>query len=194
MGIPLLRGRLFTEHDSKNAPRVAIINETMAKQFFPDEDPIGKRIHVTNGPVLYREIVGIVGDVKQYGLDEKTPSQTYEPYLQEPFSFMSLVVRTAGDPTSLSAAIRSEVLSIDSEQPVSSIKTLDQILSTSIAQQRFAMLAVRSVRGGGYDSGGSRYLRRDELFGHSSARTKSAFVWPWAQGSAMCSSWSSGTE
>ena len=140
MGIPLLRGRLFTEHDSKGAPRVVIINETMAKQFFPDEDPIGKRIHVTNGPVIYREIVGIVGDVKQYGLDQKTPPQTYEPYLQEPFSFMSLVVRTAGDPTSLSAAIRSEVLSIDSEQPVSSIKTLDQILSTSIAQQRFAML------------------------------------------------------
>jgi putative ABC transport system permease protein len=140
MGIPLLRGRLFTEHDSKSAPRVAIINEKMAKEFFPDEDPIGKRIHVTNGPVLYREIVGIVGDVKHYGLDEKTSSQTYEPYLQEPFSFMSLVVRTAGDPTSLSAAIRSEVQSLDSEQPVSSIKTLDQILSTTIAQQRFAML------------------------------------------------------
>ena len=140
MGIPLLRGRLFTEHDTKGAPRVAIINEAMAKQYFPDEDPIGQHIHVTNGPVLYREIVGVVGDVKQYGLDQETPVQTYEPYLQEPFSFMSLVVRTAGDPTSLSGAIRSEVLSIDSEQPVSSIKTLDQILSTSIAQQRFAML------------------------------------------------------
>ncbi len=140
MGIPLLRGRLFTEHDSKGAPRVAVINETMAKQIFPDEDPIGKYIHVTNGPVLYREIVGIVGDVKQYGLDQKTPMQTYEPYLQEPFSYMALVVRTAGDPTSLSAAIRSEVLSIDNEQPISSIKTLDQILSASIAQQRFAML------------------------------------------------------
>ncbi|MGA9769122.1 MAG: ABC transporter permease [Blastocatellia bacterium] len=140
MGIPLLKGRLFTEQDSKNAPRVVIINESMAKQIFPDEDPLGKRIHVTNGPVTYREIVGIVGDVKQYGLDQKTPVQTYEPFLQEPFSFMSLVVRTAGEPTSLSAAIRSEVLSIDSEQPVSSIKTLDQILSTSVAQQRFAML------------------------------------------------------
>jgi len=140
MGIPLRRGRLFTEQDTKDAPRVAIISEAMAKQFFPDEDPIGKRIHVTNGPVVYREIVGIVGNVKQYGLDEKTPVETYEPFAQQPVSFMSLVVRTTGDPTALSGAIRGEVLSLDKEQPVSSIRTLDQLISTSIAQQRFAML------------------------------------------------------
>src|SRR6185295_12817567 len=87
-----------------------------------------------------REIVGIVGDVKQYGLDEKTPVETYEPFAQQPFSFMSLIVRTTGDPTALSGAIRGEVLSLDKEQPVSSIRTLDQLISTSIAQQRFAML------------------------------------------------------
>jgi putative ABC transport system permease protein len=140
MGIPLRKGRLFTEQDRKDAPRVAIISEAMAKQYFPDEDPIGKRIHVTNGPVTYREIVGIVGDVKQYGLDEKTPVETYEPFAQQPFSFMSLIVRTTGDPTALVGAIRGEVLSLDKEQPVSSIRTLDQLISTSIAQQRFAML------------------------------------------------------
>ncbi|HKP88121.1 MAG TPA: ABC transporter permease [Blastocatellia bacterium] len=140
MGIPLIRGRLFTEHDNKKSPRVAIINETMAKKFFPDEDPIGKRIHVTNGPVVYREIVGIVGDVKHYDLETEAPPQTYEPYLQQPFSFMTLVVRTAGDSRNLSAAIRSEVLNIDKEQPVSSIKALDQLVSDSISEQRFAML------------------------------------------------------
>jgi putative ABC transport system permease protein len=68
MGIPLLRGRLFTEQDRKDAPRVAVINETMAKKYFPDEDPIGKHINVTNGPERFREIVGIVSDVKQYGI------------------------------------------------------------------------------------------------------------------------------
>jgi len=140
MGIPLLRGRLFTEHDTKDSTRVAIINDTMAKKFFPDEDPIGKRVHVTQGPVVYREIVGIVGDVKQYGLDQEATSQTYEPFKQSPFSFMSIVARTAGDPTNLSAAIRSEVLNLDKEQPVASIRPLDQLISTSISQQRFAML------------------------------------------------------
>ncbi|MFL6276630.1 MAG: ABC transporter permease [Blastocatellia bacterium] len=140
MSIPLRRGRLFNDHDIKDAPRVAVINETMAKKYFPDEDPIGKRINVTMGPTTYREIVGIVGDVKHYGLDRDTPPETYEPYMQQPMSSMSLVVRTPAEPTSLSAAIRGEVLSLDKEQPVSSIKPLTQLVSASIAQQRFAML------------------------------------------------------
>jgi putative ABC transport system permease protein len=140
MGIPLIKGRYFTEQDRKDSLRVAIINETMAKKFFPDEDPIGKGIHVTNGPEVYREIVGIVGDVKHYGLDQTTNVQTYEPYTQQPFSFMTLVVRSAADPTSLGPAIRGEVLGIDKEQPVASIRPLDQLLAASIAQQRFSML------------------------------------------------------
>ncbi|HJQ25168.1 MAG TPA: ABC transporter permease [Blastocatellia bacterium] len=140
MGIPLLHGRLFNDRDTKDAPHVAIINETMARKYFPDEDPIGKRINVTMGPTLYREIVGIVGDVKQYGLDGNTPPETYEPYLQQPMSFMSLVVRSNSDPTGLSAAIRGEVLSIDKEQPVSSIHPLTELVASSMAQQRFAML------------------------------------------------------
>jgi len=140
MGIPLLRGRVFTEQDQGNTTRVAVINETMAKRFFPGEDPIGKRIHVTNGPTTFREIVGIVGDVKLYGLDQETTLQTYEPYTQQPFTFMSLVVRTAGDPTGLNAAIRNEVLQLDKEQPVSSITTLDRLVATSVAQRKFSML------------------------------------------------------
>ncbi|HVG32964.1 MAG TPA: ABC transporter permease [Pyrinomonadaceae bacterium] len=140
MGISLLRGRLFTEQDKKDAPRVAIINETMAKKFFPGEDPIGKGINVTNGPERFREIVGIVSDVKQYGLDKATPAQTYEPFLQEPFSGMTLIVRTEGDPTAMNASIRSQVLSIDKDQPVSRIRTLEQIVYESVAKQRFSML------------------------------------------------------
>jgi len=143
MGIPLRRGRLFTERDTKDSPRVALINETMAKRIFPDEDPVGKRITFDNrqkqNPEWF-EIVGIVGDVKQYGLDQVTTMQTYEPYTQQTFSYMTLVVRTAGDPTNLSAAIRSEILKLDKEQPATNIKTLNEFFSTSIAQQRFSVV------------------------------------------------------
>jgi putative ABC transport system permease protein len=147
MGIPLRRGRLFTERDTSDAPQVAVINETMAKKMFPDEDPIGKRLAFITGestPDWY-EIVGIVGDVTQSGLDQAPPMQTYEPYLQlvkYPFALasMTLVARTAGDPTGQTAAIRNAVLQLDKEQPISNIRTLDQFLSTSTAQRRFSLL------------------------------------------------------
>jgi predicted permease len=140
MGIPLLRGRLFAERDSTGAPRIVIINETMAKRFFPGEDPIGKRLQVGVGPAIYREIVGIVGDVKQQGLDQETTAQIYEPHAQRPFPSMALIARSSGAPANLSAAIRGEVLMIDKEQPVSSVETVEQFLSASIAQQRFSAL------------------------------------------------------
>ncbi|HYV07145.1 MAG TPA: ABC transporter permease, partial [Blastocatellia bacterium] len=140
MGIPILRGRGFTDQDNMTAPKVAVINETLAKAYFPDEDPIGKSINVTLGPEQFREIVGIVADVKQYGLAQPSTFQTYGPYLQTPFSGMTLVVRTEHDPASLTGAIRGEVLSLDKEQPISRVKTLDQILSASTQQQQFLML------------------------------------------------------
>jgi len=140
MGIPLLRGRYFTEGDMRDTTRVAIISDAMAKKFFPGEDPIGKRIHITNGPTTFREIVGIVGDVKHYSLDQDTGWQAYEPYTQQPFSFMTLVTRTAGDPAGLTAAIRKEVSNLDKEQPLSNARTLDKLISDSVAQQRFSVL------------------------------------------------------
>ncbi|HKV38074.1 MAG TPA: ABC transporter permease [Blastocatellia bacterium] len=140
MGIPLIKGRLFDEHDTKDSPHVALINQEMAKRFFPNENPIGKRINVTNGPETFREIVGIVGDVKQYGLDQATPVETYEPYVQKPFSFMTVVVRTSIDPSGLADPVRRAVLSIDPDQAVSMSKTLDQIVSESVSKQRFSTL------------------------------------------------------
>jgi putative ABC transport system permease protein len=142
MGIRLLRGRLLNERDTRDSPHVAVINETMARKIFPDEDPIGKRITFDGGgdnPDWY-EIVGVVSDVKQYGLDQATPMQTYEPYTQQTFPSMTLVARASGDPTHLTAAIRDAVLQLDKEQPIANVRTLDQILSTSIAQQRFSTL------------------------------------------------------
>jgi putative ABC transport system permease protein len=143
MGIPLRRGRVFSERDRKDSPRVAVINETMAKKIFPNEDPLGKRITFDNrqkGNPEWFEIVGIVGDVKQYGLDQVTTMQTYEPYIQQTFPYMTLVVRTTGDPTNLNAAIRSEVLKLDKEQPTTNFKTLNEFFSISIAQQRFSVV------------------------------------------------------
>lgn len=139
MGIRLIRGRVFTPQDDAKAPRVAIINETMARQHFPNEDPIGKRINITNGPDTWREIVGIVGDIKQYGVDKATSAQSYEPFAQVPFSSVNVVVRTNGSPAALLGALRPTVYSIDKDQPVGIIRPLEEIMSESIARQRFAM-------------------------------------------------------
>ena len=142
MGIPLLRGRLFTERDAGDSLHVAVVNETMAKKIFPGEDPIGKRITFDSGennPDWF-EIVGIVGDVKQHGLDKSTPLQTYEPYTQQPQSSMTLIIRTAGDPTDFTVAIRDAVVQLDKEQTISNIRTLTDYLSISITQRQFSML------------------------------------------------------
>lgn len=142
MGIPLLRGRFFTEQDSANTAAVAIVNETMVRKLFPNEDPIGKHITFDNPDKnpTWIEIVGVVGDIKHYALDREASMQTYWPYTQDTNANMTLVARTSGDPTSMASAIRSQVLSIDKEQPVSAINTLDKMVSTSIAQQQFSML------------------------------------------------------
>src|SRR5437762_1245515 len=106
MGIRLIRGRTFTPRDDAKAPRVAIINEAFARQFFPNEDPIGKRIDIDLGPDAWREIVGIVGDIKQDGPDQATSAQSYEPFAQKPFNSIDLVIRTTGAPTALLGALR----------------------------------------------------------------------------------------
>lgn len=147
MGIPLIRGRVFTAQDNAKAARVAIINETLARQHFPNEDPIGKRINITNGPDAWREIIGIVGDVKQYGVDKATTNQSYEPFAQVPFTSLNLVVRTANSGSAVISAIRPAVYAVDKDQPISTIRPLEEIMSDSIARQRFAMtlLTVFSV-------------------------------------------------
>jgi len=139
MGIRLIRGRTFTPQDDAKAPRVALINETMARQHFPNEDPIGKRINITNGPDAWREIIGIVADIKQYGVDEATSAQSYEPFAQVPFSSLNVVVRTNGSPAALLGALRPAVYAVDKDQPIGAIRPLEEIVADSIARQRFAM-------------------------------------------------------
>ena len=140
MGIRLIRGRLFNEHDDSHALRVAVINETLARQYFPNEDPLGKRILVTNGPDVWRQIVGIVADIKQYGVDKETTNQTYEPYAQYPFRSLNVVLRTTSGEAALAGALRPAVYAVDKDQPVGTIQPLEEILGATMAKQRFAMV------------------------------------------------------
>ncbi len=142
MGIPLVRGRYFDSHDVAGGRRVAIINEALAKRFFPNEDPIGQRINLSNGPESFREIVGIVGDVKHYRLDDmgEITLQTYEPFAQQPYGFMTFVVRAAAAVSGMTTEIRKAVAAVDRDQPVASVRPLTELIAASFARQRFATL------------------------------------------------------
>jgi putative ABC transport system permease protein len=139
MGIPLKRGRLFTNSDRKGSQHVVIVSETFASRFFPNQDAIGKRVQVTLGSQIWREIVGIVGDTKQYRLDQKSPAQVYEPLAQMPFPFMTFVVKTTGQPMTLSHSIEQRIHHVDPQQPVTMIRPLQKILDESIADSRTGM-------------------------------------------------------
>jgi putative ABC transport system permease protein len=147
MGIPLIAGRVFTESDTLNVPRVAVVSQTLAQRFFPTESAIGKRINVNTGPESYREIVGIVGDVKQNGLTKETRPHTYEPFAQAPDRFMTLIVRSTSDPLPLVPAIRSKVLELDNELPLQRVTALDRMISDSIRQQRFTSVVLSVFAG-----------------------------------------------
>ena len=143
MGITLLSGRYFTDADSNDSLPVAIIDETLAEQYWPDQDPIGKRIAAffegTRAQRNWRQVVGVVGHVKQYGLDGKTKVQYYFPLSQSPQRDMYLIVRTASSQSGMVAAIRSAIDSVDKDQPIYRVTTLEQIVSNSVLQKRFSM-------------------------------------------------------
>jgi len=143
MNIPLIKGRFFTDRDVAEAPGVAIIDETMARKFWPHEDPVGKRISFQRdrqGNPRWREVVGVVGHVKHRGLEGESPVQYYLPHRQFPIGSMFLVVRTAAEPTSFAASVRGVIRSIDKDLPVFRVTTMEQLVSDSMAQRRFSML------------------------------------------------------
>jgi putative ABC transport system permease protein len=143
LGIKLKAGRVFTEQDGAEAQPVMLIDETLAERYWPGDDPVGHRMGFDrdkNGQPVWREIVGVVGHVKNYGLDAESRVQIYVPYLQVPRQSMSLVVRTDGDPSSMAAALRREILAVDKDQPVTYIRTMEDFLSESVAQPRFSTL------------------------------------------------------
>jgi predicted permease len=141
MGVPLLRGRNFTELEESEARHVVLISESMARQHFPGEDPIGKRITVpmSEKPVP-TEIVGIVGDVRYESLTDEAQPAVYFPPVELPYPFMTFVVRTAGDPAEMAPAVRRELGAIDPEQPVSDVQTLKQVMADTVGRARFNTL------------------------------------------------------
>lgn len=134
MGIAMMKGRDFNERDTPDAPPVVIINQAAARQFWPNEDPIGKRIKAQR---QVREIVGVSGEAKQAGLDKPSDPEIFLAYQQAPFLYLQLAVRTTDDPMKMVAAIRHEVQAIDQDLPLTAIKTMDQYLSESVANPRF---------------------------------------------------------
>ena len=140
MRIPLLRGREFDERDVAKSPWVALVNESMARHFWPGEDAVGKRFRMgdTKGP--WRTVVGVVGDVLHKGLDAPHTLQVYLPNTQFADSLVILAVRTSSDPALLASAVRSEITALDPQVPVSAVATMDEVVSASVANQRFGAL------------------------------------------------------
>ena len=141
--IPLRKGRPILQNDTADSEKVALINQTMANQLWPNQDPIGRRIKfpgTQQRPQPWRTIVGIVSDVAQYSLDHKPPMQIYLPHSQFPTSFNTIVVKSENDPGSVLAAVRREILAIDKDQAVYSVVTLQQLHSDSLSLRRFFMV------------------------------------------------------
>jgi len=144
MGIPLLKGRAFTEEDKAESPAVIVISETTARQFWPGEDALGKQLKIgfpSNSENKWLTVIGVVKDVRQYELVVEPKPQMYLPFTQANFfEPRALVVKTNLEPLSLAATVRKTVWEIDRDQPVSNIASMENIVSNSVARQRFSML------------------------------------------------------
>ncbi len=139
--IPLLRGRDFTAHDNnQGAPKVAVINKAMADRFWPNEDPIGKRFSQDKDKPKWIDVVGVVGNVLQYGLNQAAAPEAYLPEAQTQFPGLHLVLRAGGDPLGQLASARATLRGLDSEIPLDQPRELAEAVSTSSSQQRFMAL------------------------------------------------------
>src|SRR5262245_374514 len=153
MGVPLLRGRYFGESDNERSMPAAIINETMARQYWSGEDAVGKRFKLgdPNSPVPWVTIVGVVADVRQMGMDAPVKAEMYLPYRQMTthsfFAPRDLVVRASVDPMSVVASARREIHAVDPDQPVSNIRTMEGVLDEEIGQRRLGMTLVTAFAG-----------------------------------------------
>jgi predicted permease len=149
LGIPLVRGRTFTSADGPEAPAVVVIGQKAARRFWPDSDPLGKRVSA-NGGRTFATVIGIVGDVRQYGLDQEPVEEFYAPFAQVPQRESTFLIRTTGEPAALARRLQELVRAIDPGQPVANIRTLRDLRGESLASPRltttllgiFAVLAL----------------------------------------------------
>jgi putative ABC transport system permease protein len=156
IGTRLLAGRSFTPHDNAAGPPTVIINKALAESYWPGQDPIGKQLAVdyvgsgrtTSGVRRFREIVGVVENIKAKGLDLPVEPALYTPYLQDEtnhvFAAMNLFVRTAGDPRWLAEGVRKQVHAIRPHQPVDRMRTMDDVLFQTLEPRRFSLVLVGS--------------------------------------------------
>jgi len=152
MGIRLIKGRMFTDQDHADAPKVCMVDETFAQAHWPGEDPLGKRLKFgrhdnpqNNNP--WMEVVGVVNHVKHYGVDQDSRVEMYLPYQQNAIPSFTILARTSGDPASLISAVRQAVQSVDPDVPTYQTRTLESIVSDRVAQRRLAAVLI-SVFGG----------------------------------------------
>ncbi len=154
MGIPLRKGRYFTRSDAESTLSVVIINDTLARRFWPNENPVGQRMRAGFDDSPWCTIVGVVGDVRYAGLDAEANAEMYFPYLQVPVAFMNfvegsmtVVLKTGHEPLQLAAAVRKEVQSLDPDQPVFHVRTMDDVVHRSVAQPRFRAILLGTFAG-----------------------------------------------
>jgi predicted permease len=139
MRVPVRSGRDFTSADNSQAPKVVIVNETFARQFWPNQNPLGKHIIVGRGPVA-SEVIGMAADIKNKGIEQDTQPQLYLSFSQLPWGNMNLLVRTAVPPQNMTSAVRAQIAAVDPEQPVTKVQTVDDLVENSRAQPRFTMM------------------------------------------------------
>src|SRR5436305_5566096 len=139
IGVPVVRGRAFSDRDDAGAPEVVVVNQSMARHYWGNADPVGRRISFDKGET-WRTIVGVVGDVKQYGLDRAPSDEVYRPFLQFPLGGGSIVLRTTGRDAELERALRTAVYAIDPQTPVYGVQTLAEARTQSLASPRLTAL------------------------------------------------------
>jgi putative ABC transport system permease protein len=150
LAIPVLRGRAFTDEDREGAPPVVVLNQEAVRRLFPDQDPIGQRIRLGLGDdtaEVSREVVGVVGNVRQLGLDEEPQGVVYVPQAQAPVGSMDVVLSTSVPPMSLAGVVKREVEALDPNLPVNDLQPLQEIVSESISEPRFYMLLLSIFAG-----------------------------------------------
>jgi putative ABC transport system permease protein len=143
LGIPLLSGRTFNDREAREVSHNVVISQSMARKLWPNEDPVGKRvtIHMKDQDVP-SQVIGVVGDVKHTGLDSEIHATAYWPHPELAYNFMTLVIRTDGDPLALAPAVRQAVWSLDKDQPVVDISTMEDLLWVSLARARFSTVVL----------------------------------------------------
>ena len=165
MGIRMIRGRDFDARDATEAPGAVIINEETAKRYWPNEDPIGRRIKLgrpTDG-TPWMTVVGVVANVRHFGLDDVARREMFRPYSQGAWPVMTIVAKTAADPAGYTSAVRAALQRIDPDLPVARVSTMESIERNSMGSRRFPMMLLAAFGARRVRAGGRRRLRRGEL-------------------------------